>query len=239
MNQTLQTKLRLIYFPFLQLSVALIASYTFLNWLLMMKLHLLILKEDVTNLWVPFALPWLCLFIWHRKRIKLLRFKHFEREVTGKNNEHLTFRLYIVCPIYDKGQIPYRDTNSAISPPAWIGKKYTTQISNRLSSEEKQDRTAAFMNDCKSDYLLEPATGYVYFDEIPYSDDLIGYRKAAENSDRYHSNSDLRLLIPHLDPFEKRNGNNLIWIPGSFAIGACAYLLLLLLIPLNQAKVKT
>lgn len=304
MNRTLQTKLRLIYFPFLILSVALIASYTFLNWLLTMKFHLLIIKEEVTNLWIPFALPWLSFLIWHRKRIKLLRFKnssrdpatgitllaamtviaplliaqafmatnsgrlstftntsqlttgketryykiqnyaidraytssHFKREVTGKSNEHLEFTLYIICPIYDKGQIPTRD--SAAYPPAWIGKKYFTQISNHLSSEEKQDRKATFMNDCKNDYLLEPTTGYIYFDEIPYSEDLAGYEKAAENSDRYHGNSKLRLWIPHLEPFEQRNGNKLIWIFGSFAIGAGVYFLVLLLIPLDQTRVN-
>jgi rhomboid protease GluP len=76
----LQTKLRLIYFPFLLLSIGLIVSYTFLNWLLTMRFHLIVLKTETTNLWIPFALPWLAVFLWYRKRIKLLRFKNTSRD---------------------------------------------------------------------------------------------------------------------------------------------------------------
>jgi rhomboid protease GluP len=306
MNPSLQTKLRLIYFPFLLLGIGLTASYTFVNWLFIMKLHLIVLKTEMTNFWIPFILPWLPILIWHRKRIKLLRINnkgrdpatalsmlaafaiiapliiaqefmvtnsgtlttlnnagemtlskdsryykiqyyaidrsytrsHFTREVTGKTDNHLDFTLYLVSPLYDKGHIPVSNQDSAASPVAWVCKKYTKQISNNLSPDEKQEKKEAFITDCQKDYQSEPVTGYTYFDEIPYSNDYIGYKKAAENSNRYQDNGHLHLLVPQSEPFENRNGNKLPWIFGSFAIGAVVYFLILLFIPLDEAKVK-
>jgi rhomboid protease GluP len=302
----LQTKLRLIYFPFLLLSIGLIVSYTFLNWLLTMRFHLIVLKTETTNLWIPFALPWLPVLIWHRKRIKLLRLKntsrdpatglamlaafaiiapliiaqefmatnsgslttlnnvseitlakdsryytiqyyaidrsytrsHFKREVTGKYNDRLHFTLYVVCPLYDKGHIPVSSQDSAAPPVAWVCKRYTKQISNNLSLDEKQEEKEAFITYCQDDYQSEPVTGYTYFDEIPYSEDYAGYKAAAENSDWYRNNGHLHLLVPQLEPFEKRNGSKLPWIFGSLAIGAAVYFLVLLFIPLDETKVK-
>jgi rhomboid protease GluP len=302
----LQTKLRLIYFPFLLLGIGLTASYTFLNWLLTIRFHLIVLKTETTNLWIPFALPWLAVLIWHRKRIKLLRLKntsrdpatgvamlaalaiiapliiaqefmatnsgtlttlnnaseitlakdsryytiqyyaidrsytrsHFKSEVTGKYNDRLHFTLYVVCPLYDKGHIPARSQDSAAFPVAWVCKKYTKQISNNLNSDEKQEEKEAFITYCQDDYQYESVTGYTYFDEIPYGNDYIGYKQAAENTNQYRDNGHLHLLAPQLEPFENRNGNKLPWIFGSFAIGAAVYFLVLLFIPLDEVRVK-
>ena len=300
----LQTKLRLIYLPYLLLSIGLTIGYTFLNWLLTMKFHLIVLKTEATNFWIPFALPFLPFFIWYRKRIKLLRFSkrandpattlamlmafatigpliiaqefittntgtlttlnnareitlskdsryykiqyyaidrsntrsHFTWEVTGKTSNHLDLTLYLVCPLYDKANENSQD--SAAPPVAWICKKYTKQISNNLSSEEEQEERKAFITDSRNDYQSQPVTGYTYFDEIPYSNDYVGYKKAVENPNDYRNNSHLHLLVPQLDPFENRNGNKLPWIFGSFAIGAAVYFLVLLFIPLDEAKVE-
>jgi rhomboid protease GluP len=376
MNTTLQTKLRLIYFPYLLLSIGLIVSYTLLNWLLTMKFHLIVLRTEVTNFWIPFALPCLLASVWHRKRIKLLRLKdrgrdpatglailvaftiiapliiaqefittnsgtlttlnnasevtlskdaryykiqnyaidrsntrsHFTREVTGRTSSQLDFTLYLVCPLYDKGHIPVSNIpktypvpipgkplylvdglvsdesairqipqdsvatatvlkgkaaialygeagsngvimvttkkatensqDSAASPVAWVCKRYTKQISNNLSPEAKQEEKEAFITDSRNDYQSDPVTGYTYFDEIPYSNDYVGYKKAVENSNWYQKNGHLHLLVPKLEPFEKRNGSKLPWIFASFAIGAAIYFLVLLFIPLDEAKVK-
>ncbi|HLX66486.1 MAG TPA: rhomboid family intramembrane serine protease [Puia sp.] len=378
MNRPFQTKLRLIYFPFLLLNVGLTVSYTFLNWLLTMKFHLIVLKTETTNLWIPFVLPFLPFLIWQRKRVRLLLFKkttrdpatavvmlaafativpmiiaqdfmttnsgtlatlanaseinlrkdaryykiqfyaidrahplsHFTREVTGKYNNYLNFTMYMVCPLYDKGHIPasnvpkattypvpaagkplyivdglmsddssmrqiqpnsvanisvlkgkaavalYGQAGSAgviivttkeatedtrgrtVSSVAWICKKYTKQISNNLSPEEKQEKRNAFVADCMNNYRSEPVTGYAYFDEIPYGNDYIGYKKAAENASWEGNNAPIHLLVPKMEPFENRNGSKLPWIFGSFAIGAALYFLVILLVPLDTAKVN-
>ena len=68
-------KLRLIYLPFLVIAIAVIGGYTLLNWLLLIKFHVFSLKEDIVNLLIPLALPWIPCLLWMQRRIKLLRLK--------------------------------------------------------------------------------------------------------------------------------------------------------------------
>jgi hypothetical protein len=68
-------KLKLIYKPFLIIAICIIAGYTLLNWLVFKKLQIFPLNEDIANIWIPFALPWVPILIWLRPRIKLLNLK--------------------------------------------------------------------------------------------------------------------------------------------------------------------
>jgi len=68
-------KLKLIYKPFLIIAICIIAGYTLLNWLIFKKLQIFSLNEDIVNMWIPFALPWIPILIWLRPRIKLLNLK--------------------------------------------------------------------------------------------------------------------------------------------------------------------
>ena len=68
-------KLRLIYIPFLIIALSIIIGYSFLNWLLIIKLQLFSFNEIITNIGIPFALPWIPILIWLRPRIKLLNLK--------------------------------------------------------------------------------------------------------------------------------------------------------------------
>lgn len=70
--QTITKKLRLIYLPFLVMTISFIVLYTFLNWLLFIKTNTFSVKEDIVNFWLPFGLPWIPVLIWLRPRIKLL-----------------------------------------------------------------------------------------------------------------------------------------------------------------------
>jgi membrane associated rhomboid family serine protease len=68
-------KLKLIYAPFLAIAISIVVGYTFLNWLVFVKLQLFSLNEEVINLWIPMGLPWIPILIWLRPRIKLLNLK--------------------------------------------------------------------------------------------------------------------------------------------------------------------
>lgn len=74
MNQQ-KEKLRLIYLPFLIIAISIIGGYTFLNWLLIIKLQLFHFKEIVINFLIPALLPWIPIIIWLRPRIKLLNLR--------------------------------------------------------------------------------------------------------------------------------------------------------------------
>jgi rhomboid protease GluP len=68
-------KIKLIYLPYVVVGIAFIAGYTFLNWLLIIKLELLALNDDVVNYWLPFSLVWIPILLVLRPRLKLLRLK--------------------------------------------------------------------------------------------------------------------------------------------------------------------
>lgn len=71
----LSDKLRIIYVPFLLITVGFILVYTLLHWLLFIKAGIP-LKEDIVRFWLPFGLPIIPILIWLRPRLKLLRFKN-------------------------------------------------------------------------------------------------------------------------------------------------------------------
>ena len=84
--QNVKKKIRLIYWPFLLLTISFIVLYTFLNWLLFIKTNAFSIKEDIRNFWVPFGLPWIPVLIWLRPRIKLLKL------TGGRGNLHFFYQ---------------------------------------------------------------------------------------------------------------------------------------------------
>ena len=71
----LVNKLRIVYLPFIWIAAGFLVGYSFLNWLLLIKLELFTLNEEVVNLWLPLGLPCLPIFIWLRPRLMALRAK--------------------------------------------------------------------------------------------------------------------------------------------------------------------
>lgn len=72
---TLKEKIKAIYIPFLLIFIGFVSIYSFLNWFLVIDKALISLKDDTTNFWLPFGLPFIPIFIWLRPRIHLLNFK--------------------------------------------------------------------------------------------------------------------------------------------------------------------
>jgi len=71
----LAEKLKLIFVPFLIIGVCTVVVYTFLNWLIIVRLQLFAPKEAIVNIWIPFFIPFIPVFIWLKPRIKLLKLK--------------------------------------------------------------------------------------------------------------------------------------------------------------------
>lgn len=71
----MKDKLQIIYKPFLLIALGFILIYSFLNWLLFIKIGIP-LNEDIVGFWLPFGLPFVPVLIWLRPRIKLLKFKN-------------------------------------------------------------------------------------------------------------------------------------------------------------------
>jgi rhomboid protease GluP len=69
------TKFKLIFVPFLFISVATVCVYTFLHWLLFIKGQVFPVDEEILNLFAPMVVPAIPILIWLRPRIKLLDLK--------------------------------------------------------------------------------------------------------------------------------------------------------------------
>ena len=78
-----QTRLKLVFIPFLAIAILFLLGYTFLNWLFLIKFPVFTLNEEVTNLWGPIVLCWIPVLLWLRPRIKLLNLKRKKGDLPG------------------------------------------------------------------------------------------------------------------------------------------------------------
>jgi membrane associated rhomboid family serine protease len=74
------TKLKLIYFPYLLISILFIVAYLSSLWLLNIKLDVLPLKEDVLHYWLPVGLSCIVAYLLLRPRVKLLKIDFESRQ---------------------------------------------------------------------------------------------------------------------------------------------------------------
>lgn len=115
MNNQIE-KLRLIYKPFLIIAISVIGGYTFLNWLLFIHLQTFTVKEDIINVWIPMALPWIPIIIWLRPRIKLLNLKSRKGDLPG---------LYIFIAGF------------AIAAPTLVAQSYIEKATGKLTALDR------------------------------------------------------------------------------------------------------
>ncbi len=77
--RNLKRKLKLLYLPFLIITISFILIYSTLNWLLFIELKAFSINEQIIELWLPLILPALVLLIWYNKRLILLEFGSKDR----------------------------------------------------------------------------------------------------------------------------------------------------------------
>ncbi len=298
--QIITKKLKLIYLPFLVMTISFIVLYTLLNWLLFIKTNMFSIKEDIVNFWLPFGLSWIPVLLWLRPRIKLLKLRggngnlpflyqfiaalamaiptivaqgyiekasgtlttletineidkggqtkyytvkkfyidktnigvHSSFDVSGKHNENFNMHLYVVLPIFGSEA----DTINS-SCLAWLGVKYSEQISNRLEDNEKGEKYQAFANESQKDFDNKDVNKFVYLDRVGNTDDGDGFKEAVKNSPKYNSNNTSVFLAVN-EPFENRNGNTFAWIFRAFGIAAGIWLVMLLIPKLDKSELR-
>ncbi len=113
--QTITKKLRLIYLPFLVMTISFIVLYSFLNWLLFIKINTFSIKEDIVNFWLPFGLPWIPVLLWLRPRIKLLKLT--------SGNGNLPFLYQFIAAL-------------AMAIPTIVAQRYIEKASGTLTKVE-------------------------------------------------------------------------------------------------------
>jgi len=150
---------------------------------------------------------------------------HRKAEASGKNNEHLTFYLYVACPILSKAPRTVADT-SFRTPDAWLGILYSKGMSNNSSDEEKEAAYKKLGEEADEDFRKHNFDEFVYLDHIRNNDNRKGYYKAIQS--KYSiNNAEPLVLEARNEPFENRMGGKLGWVFKSFGIGAAIWFILL------------
>lgn len=292
----LSAKIKLIFLPFLGIMIGFIIIYTFLHWLLFIKLELFSIKEMFLKFWLPFGLPYIPIFFFLRQRLKLLKFKNDNQsfgiqflaviiiavptmiaqeylvtatgkltpvetiseiqkhektkyytlkkfyidkknigvlntsELSGKNNEHFNMLIYVAMPILET----VKDT-SKLTCKFWLGKKYSMQISSRLSNAEKQIQFKKFAETTEQEFKNYDFKQFEYLELEGNTDDHDNFDEAIEQNTHYDLNEPL-LLVARQEPFKNRNGKKLNWLFGTLGGGILIWFVFLLFIKLRPGK---
>jgi rhomboid protease GluP len=150
---------------------------------------------------------------------------------SGKYNQDLNFDIFFVAPIV-------HDTAERMNPipKHWYGVKYHQQISNRLSSEEKDEKYKAFYSECVEKMNAYDFQALDHFERMPASADQGHFLKAIEARTKQPVDASYAILTPIQESYDKRNGNKLAWIFGSFGIGFSVLLFALIFPGFSEAE---
>jgi len=133
---------------------------------------------------------------------------------SGRHSQRLHFDIFFVSPIVeDKSQF------IGFIPKYWYGVKFTKEISNRISSKEKEKMREAFYNECLEKMRQYDFYALNHFERLPKSEDKKHYLRAIQARTIQIANDDFVVLEPIKENYEDRNGNKFAWIFGSFGIG--------------------
>ncbi|MGI4740359.1 MAG: rhomboid family intramembrane serine protease [Janthinobacterium lividum] len=153
-----------------------------------------------------------------------------QASITGKHNEHLDFTLFIACPVAVGA-----DTTAAV--PAWLGFRYTHEMSSRASQAEKAAAYREFLRTSEQQFNQDKVRPLTYLERSANDDKRVGLRTAATRSTRYRAGAEPPMvLLPVYRPFAQRGDSALHTLLWSMAIGNGLFLLLLLVLPLDEAR---
>lgn len=116
MNSNFTKKLKLLFIPFLIISFSFCVVYTFLNWLLLIKLQLFSLKDIFIEFGIPFILIAIIVIFYFRPKLKILNLKR----KNGKSS--MDFYLFI--------------TGLTIAIPTIIAQNYIATATGKLTQVE-------------------------------------------------------------------------------------------------------
>ncbi|MDB5130050.1 rhomboid family intramembrane serine protease [Mucilaginibacter sp.] len=162
---------------------------------------------------------------------------HFRFETTGKNNETFEFYIDVVCPIFSSPIVnsPQANTRFAVdtlSPKAWLGIEYKRSVSNHLSSEAKESRFKDFVNEIDKKIETDNLNDFTYLERAGNNKKRQGFIKAIDKPE-----PQLILEAQH-EPFESRTGDKLLWLFGSFGIGAAIILIMTIIPKLDDKRLS-
>ena len=148
---------------------------------------------------------------------------------TGRYNDTVVVDLYALEPLCGSG-VP------SVSNGVWIGLTEHTSFSSSLGTAERRAALSAFGERADAHFRAEDVRSYRFYSRVGRSADAKGFAAALRRATPPIDEAAVIVLIPHKEPFERRSGDRLPWTFGSLAIGAAAWLALVMLRPLKAKK---
>lgn len=144
---------------------------------------------------------------------------------SGKNNETLTFFLYLSCS--------FENTNNV-----WYGVQFRKVLSNRISEEKKESEYLEFLENSERDFEFYNFQHAKYFEKLGYSNDRDGFLEAIKKTNSHINEKEQIILIPKFNNFDERRGASLPWVFGSFGIGALVLVILVLIPRIDEEELR-
>jgi len=152
--------------------------------------------------------------------------------VTGKNNTNFNMLIYVAMPILKS----ISDTAKAESK-FWLGKRYSEQISNNLSDQEKETKYKIFAEHKQKEFEKTDFSKFNYLEIMGNTEDHDEFNKAISNLG-ITNGKDQIVFEAQNEPFESRNGKKLEWIFGSLGIGFLVYFILLVFFKFDKKRLE-
>jgi rhomboid protease GluP len=163
---------------------------------------------------------------------------------TSRRSGRATLKVYIVEPVCPGSVNTTGDGNSV-----WIGLKARTSFDNTFLDPATMLRTPldqaslekqyhAFIQEVDAQFRGEDPHSYRFLERVGRNADGEGFAAALRHAGTDRNLSSAIILIPHKEAFEDRTGQRLQWVFGSYAIGAIAWLGIVLFCPLDGAKYR-
>lgn len=182
-------QLKLVFLPYLLLTILSVIGLGWLRWLLEVKYGILNVKENLVNFWVPFLFPWVLILSVLRNRIKILK-------VNGKKEKgHFIYQMVVSLCIFIVLMFSQRYVQKEFFP--LIKKENIAAITTQGNEKFFQVKNYTVDKELKLAYATKRISGrsssqltlYLYF-AIPFEKGgkLIWYgkkyRKSLRNSKR-------------------------------------------------------
>jgi rhomboid protease GluP len=163
---------------------------------------------------------------------------------TSRRSGQATIKVYIVEPVCSRSVTLTGEEHSV-----WIGLKArrsfentfldpTTMLRKSLDPASMESKFHVFMQEVNWEFQDEDPHSYQFLERVGRNADGEGFAAALRHGGARTSPSSATVLIPHKEAFEDRTGQRLQWVFGSYAIGATAWLGIVLFCPLDRARFR-
>ncbi|MBY0534250.1 MAG: rhomboid family intramembrane serine protease [Chitinophagaceae bacterium] len=153
--------------------------------------------------------------------------------VSGKYNNDLNYRIYVVLPVYSSAE----DTAKG-NPLLWLGTFYSKKISNNSSEEEKKKAYDQFANESQELFDKDSFNKYTYFERLGQVDEHDEYITALKTIEVKDPSSQI-ILSGKSDSFETRTNTSFPWIFGSTGISFAIILIIIAFLKIRETAPNT